>query len=77
MAPPSRVRCMSAATFPHRRKLFLFVLLNVVDLVLTWCLVGRGNGEVYESNPIARWWLRSANASCSCWADRGSTSASR
>lgn len=49
---------MSIRSFPHARKLFLFVLLNVADLVLTWCLIRRGNGEVYEGNPIAGWWLR-------------------
>src|SRR5262249_9097167 len=45
------------ATIPHFGKLFVFVLLGFVDLILTWHLLEQSPGQVYESNPIARWWL--------------------
>jgi hypothetical protein len=45
------------AYLAHPRKLLLFVLLSLSDLGLTWLLVERGAGEVYESNPLAGWWL--------------------
>ena len=41
----------------HPRKLLLFLLLSLSDLGLTWLLVERGGGVVYESNPVADWWL--------------------
>src|SRR5262245_15702856 len=41
----------------HRYKLVLFGLLSVADLVLTLHLLQQGNGRVYESNPLAGWWL--------------------
>ena len=41
----------------HPRKLLLFLLLSLSDLGLTWLLVERGGGAVYESNPLADWWL--------------------
>ena len=41
----------------HSRKLMLFVCLSLVDLVLTWHLLSHGDGQVYEGNPLARWWL--------------------
>jgi hypothetical protein len=41
----------------HRCKLSLFILLSLADFGLTWLLIGRGDGEVYEGNPLARWWL--------------------
>lgn len=41
----------------HPRKLLLFALLSLADLGLTWLLVQRGGGEVYESNPVAGWCL--------------------
>src|SRR4051794_8336733 len=44
---------------PHPRKQLLFVLLSLADLSLTWWLVDRSGGQVYESNPLASWWLRS------------------
>jgi hypothetical protein len=39
------------------RKLGLFALLNVIDFGLTWYLLRAGGGSVYESNPVAAWWL--------------------
>jgi hypothetical protein len=41
----------------HPRKLLLFLLLSLSDLGLTWLLLERGSGAVYESNPVADWWL--------------------
>jgi hypothetical protein len=41
----------------HPRKLVLFTLFSLADLVLTWLLLQRGDGVVYESNPVAGWWL--------------------
>jgi hypothetical protein len=42
---------------PHRRKLVLFILFSVIDLVLTWRLLDRPDPLVYEINPLARWSL--------------------
>lgn len=39
------------------RKLVLFALLGASDFFLTWHLLGSGGGAVYESNPVAAWWL--------------------
>jgi hypothetical protein len=39
------------------RKLLLFAVLNLTDFGLTWYLLRAGGGEVYESNPVAAWWL--------------------
>jgi hypothetical protein len=39
------------------RKLALFALLSLTDLALTWHLLRTGGGAVYESNPVAAWWL--------------------
>jgi hypothetical protein len=41
----------------HLRKLILFLCLSVADLCLTWHLLSHGEGQVYEGNPLARWWL--------------------
>jgi hypothetical protein len=41
----------------HPRKLLLFAGLSLADLVLTWLLVRRSDGLVYEGNPVAGWWL--------------------
>jgi hypothetical protein len=43
----------------HPLKLALFALLSVADLFMTWQLVQAGDGNVYESNPIANAWLAS------------------
>jgi hypothetical protein len=32
-------------------------LLSLLDLFLTWRLLQGNDGQVYESNPIASWWL--------------------
>jgi hypothetical protein len=42
---------------PHARKILLFGLLSAADLFLTWRLLRQADGQVYESNPIANWWL--------------------
>jgi hypothetical protein len=42
--------------FVCRRMLWLFALMNLSDLALTWFLLNR-NGGAYESNPVAAWWL--------------------
>src|SRR5437660_12382327 len=49
---------MSVHVF-HPVRLSLFVLLSVADLCLTYALILHGDGEVYESNPIAEAWLSS------------------
>jgi hypothetical protein len=41
----------------HPTKSLIFLALSFADLVLTWLLLGQSTGEVYESNPIANWWL--------------------
>ena len=41
----------------HPRKQLLFILLSLVDLALTWWLLAHSYGQVYEANPVARWWL--------------------
>jgi hypothetical protein len=41
----------------HLRKLLLFAGLSLADLALTWLLVRRSGGRVYEANPVAGWWL--------------------
>lgn len=38
-------------------KLLLFVGLSAADFAMTWFLISRGGGEVYEANPVAAWWL--------------------
>jgi hypothetical protein len=43
----------------HPRKLALFALLSLSDLALTLLLLRHGGGDVYESNPVAGWWLTS------------------
>jgi hypothetical protein len=35
----------------------LFALLSLVDLALTRLLLGRSRAQVYEANPIAKWFL--------------------
>jgi hypothetical protein len=49
---------MSVHVF-HPVRLSLFVILSVADLCLTYALILHGDGEVYESNPIAEAWLSS------------------
>jgi hypothetical protein len=41
----------------HPGKQLLFALLSLIDLSLTWWLLSRSGGQVYEGNPVARWWL--------------------
>lgn len=41
------------------RKLLVFNLLSVADFFLTWQLLRKGGGQVYESNPVANAWLTS------------------
>ncbi len=41
----------------HSFKLGLFAVLSLADFVLTWRLLQRGDGGVYESNPVANWCL--------------------
>jgi hypothetical protein len=41
----------------HSGKQQLFALLSLADLSLTWWLLSGTRGQVYESNPLARWWL--------------------
>jgi hypothetical protein len=47
---------MSVKVF-HPCKLSLFAALSVVDFSLTYYLVQRSGGRVYESNPIAHAWF--------------------
>ncbi|MFL5245375.1 MAG: DUF5658 family protein [Gemmataceae bacterium] len=44
---------------PHLGKITLFVLLSMTDLYLTWRLLVDSRGKIYESNPVANWWLTS------------------
>jgi hypothetical protein len=48
----------------HPRRLCLFCLLNLADLVGTLLLLGQRKGGLlaYEANPVAGWWLRN----CGC-----------
>jgi hypothetical protein len=39
------------------RKLFLFTALSLIDLALTWIVLGRAEGRAFESNLVAAWWL--------------------
>jgi hypothetical protein len=48
-----------ATKMVHPGKLLLFVLLSMADLFLTWLLVTGTGGQVYESNPVANYWLAS------------------
>jgi hypothetical protein len=41
----------------HPRKQLLFILLSLTDLMLTLWLLGHSDGQVYEANPVAQWWL--------------------
>src|SRR5438105_5346392 len=41
----------------HPYKLTLFLTLSVADLVLAWWLIVQTGNEIYESNPVAAWWL--------------------
>jgi len=54
----SGTQTMSVNIF-HPVRLTLYAVLSVADLGLTYVLIQRGNGEVYESNPIAEAWLSS------------------
>jgi Domain of unknown function (DUF5658) len=48
-----------SASILHPVRLILYMLLSVADLGLTYALIQLGNGDVYESNPIAEAWLSS------------------
>jgi hypothetical protein len=37
----------------------LFIALSMADLALTGELLQRSQGAIYESNPVANWWLKS------------------
>jgi hypothetical protein len=49
----------------HPRRLSLFYLLSLADLVVTLLLLGQRKGGVlaYEANPVAGWWLRNCGRS--------------
>jgi hypothetical protein len=42
---------------PYTRRVSLFFLLSMADFVLTWLLLQRQPESVYESNPVAGWFL--------------------
>src|SRR5262249_28849632 len=48
---------MLGAARLHYRKLIVFGILSVLDLLLTWRLVQASGGQIYESNPVASAWL--------------------
>src|SRR5262245_36528876 len=48
---------VTKGVLPHPGKQLLFILLSLADLALTGWLLGRPGAEVYEANPVARWWL--------------------
>jgi hypothetical protein len=39
------------------RKQLLFLLLSLADLALTYWLLRQSDRQIYEANPVARWWL--------------------
>src|SRR6266849_905705 len=43
----------------HPLRLILYAVLSAADLGLTYALIRQGEGDVYESNPIAEAWLSS------------------
>src|SRR5262245_50521873 len=47
---------MHLSPFP-RWKLLIFGLLSGADFALTYFLVGGSRAGLYESNPLAGWWL--------------------
>ena len=49
---------MSAKIF-HPIRLSLYAVLSAADLGLTYALIRQGDGDIYESNPIAEAWLSS------------------
>jgi hypothetical protein len=51
-----RVEAMTGR-IPHLGLIWLFVLLSMADLALTGELLNRSQGRIYESNPVANWWL--------------------
>ena len=50
---------MSVREIVHPFRLVLFTILSLADLCLTYALIQDGDGQVYESNPIAAAWLSS------------------
>lgn len=44
-------------TVSHFRKFILFLVLNLLDLLLTRSLVLPGSEDLREVNPLANWWL--------------------
>jgi hypothetical protein len=50
---------MNARKIIHPFRLLLFTFLSLADLCLTYALIQDGDGQVYESNPIAAAWLSS------------------
>jgi hypothetical protein len=48
-----------STTVPHPRRFLLFLVLSLVDLLLTGWLIQPGDGLIYEGNPLASWWLTS------------------
>lgn len=43
----------------HSVRIVLFLILSVLDLLLTWRLLRQGDGCVYETNPLANACLNS------------------
>ena len=41
----------------YARKQLLFLLLSLADLALTYWLLRQSDRQIYEANPVARWWL--------------------
>jgi DNA-directed RNA polymerase specialized sigma24 family protein len=41
----------------YARKQLLFLIVSLADLALTCWLLRHSDGQIYEANPIARWWL--------------------
>jgi hypothetical protein len=59
LVPQLRKGACSVNPTPFPRwKLVAFVFLNACDLLLTYVLISRSRGTVYESNPLADQWLR-------------------
>jgi hypothetical protein len=48
---------MLCGCLSHKRRTLVFVVLSSLDLLLTWRLLETSDGQVYESNPIASWFL--------------------
>ena len=58
---------MNVSTFPSLR-LSIYGALSCLDLALTYQLIQKGGGYIYESNPVANeWYLRYGWTGLACF----------